>query len=194
MNSIERSARLRQEADVVAEEIGLWRILSSYGRVVPTGSYFLDTMAYPDVDLYMSKVSLAQLFEIGAQLAESDLVFEVVCAKSKLADLPGGLYVKPRVEYGDWGRPWKIDIWSIGDALIDEKMACMYHFRDEMTESLREQIIRYKVSILNSGHRTPVFSGYFVYEAFIDEGLTDFGQVTRYLVDNGIEMEPVLRS
>jgi hypothetical protein len=192
MNPIERSAKLRQEADIVAEEIGLWRVLSSYGRVVPTGSYFLDVMVYPDVDLYMSKVSLAQLFEIGAQLAESDLVFEVVFAKSKVTDLPGGLYLKPRVEYGDWGRPWKFDIWSIEDALIEEKMACMYHFRDEMTESLRERILNYKVSVLTEGHRTPMYSGYFIYKAFIDEGLTDFQQVTQYLIDNGIEMGPIV--
>ena len=192
MNPFERSSNLRQEADVVAEEIGLWRILSSYGRVVPTGSYFLDLMAYPDVDLYMSKVSLAQLFEIGAQLAESDLVFEVVFAKSRLADLPGGLYLKPRVGYGDWGRPWKFDIWSIEDALIDEKMACMYHFRDEMTESLRERILNYKVSVLAEGHRTPMYSGYFVYKAFIDEGLTDFQQVTQYLIENGVKMESMV--
>ena len=192
MDPIERSAKLRQEADLVAKEIGLWRILSSYGRVVPTGSYLLDVMAYPDVDLYMPKMSLAQLFEIGAQLAESDLVFEVVFARPKLADLPGGLYLKPRVEYGDWGRPWKFDIWSIEDALIDEKMACIYRFRDAMTESLREQIIRYKVSILNSGHRTPRYSGYFVYKAFLDEGLTDFRQVTQYLIENGVKIESMV--
>ena len=190
VNPIERSARLRQEADLVAKEIGLWDILRPYGRVVPTGSYFLDVMAYPDVDLYVSRASIKQLFEIGAQLANSDLVFEVVFAKSRLADLPGGLYLKARVKYGDWGRPWKFDVWSIADSVIDEKMACMFRFRDEMTELLREQIVNYKVSILTKEHRTPMFSGYFIYKAFIDEGLADFQKVTQYLLDNGIKVEP----
>jgi hypothetical protein len=33
-----------------------------------------------------------------------------------------------------------------------------------------------------------MLSGYHIYRAFLDEGLTDFAAVTRHLVDQGIEM------
>ena len=78
-------------------------IVRPYARVVPTGSYYLDLMMFPDIDLYISKVSLDDLFHIGAQLARCERVIQVVFERSRMARLPGGLYLKPRIEYGDWG-------------------------------------------------------------------------------------------
>jgi hypothetical protein len=156
--------------------------------MVLTGSCFLDTMVYPDIDLYIPRVSIPQLFQIGGQIAEHDRVFEMVFQRSRIAALPEGLYLKARVNDGAWERPWKIDIWSIAPALIERQMGPMLRFKRAMTESLREQIIRYKASIMTERHRTPVFSGFFIYKAFIDEGLTDFQAVTQYLIDNGIQV------
>ena len=67
-------------------------------------------------------------------------------------------------------------------------MAPMRHFLGCLTPELRRQIIRYKLSMLTPAGRTPMYSGYYIYRAFIDEGLTDFEQVTRYLVANGIQV------
>lgn len=189
VDPFERSSRLSEEAGFLVRELKLFEILRTNGRVVPTGSYFLDLMMYPDIDLYIPKVTIAQLFEIGAQFAPSELVLQVVFEKSRDPGLPGGLYLKLRIDYGDWGRPWKIDIWSLEETVIDEKMTDMVRFKLEMTADLRQQILEYKYSVLTPAHRTPMYSGYFIYKAFIDEGLTDFADVTRYLVDHGIKME-----
>jgi hypothetical protein len=189
MDPIERSAALRREADVVMREVCLHEIVAPYGRVTPQGSYCLDLMMYPDVDLFIPPVSLDELFAIGAQLAASELVTRVKFDKCAPETLPGGLYVQPRVRYGDWGRQWKIDIWSVAAAVAEKQLAELEVFRSKLTEPLREQILRYKHSILNKDHRTPIFSGYFVYKAFLDEGMTDFDEVTRYLVANGVQMD-----
>jgi len=185
---IERASRLRQEADFVLQEVRLYDVLSPYGQVVPTGSYFLDVMMYPDIDVYLSQISIAEVFEIGEQLASSESVYQVVFEKSRTPELPGGLYLKPRINYGDWGRPWKIDIWSLEDAVIEEKMADMQRFKERMTPQLREQILRYKHSILTDANRTPMYSGYYICKAFIDKGMSDFDDVAQYLWDNGIHM------
>jgi hypothetical protein len=189
MDALERARRLRNEADEVLERARVLEILRRYGRVVPTGSYFLDVMAFPDIDLYVSGVPLEQLFAIGAQLAASPLVFQVVFEKTLEERLAGGLYLKPRIRYGDWGRPWKVDIWSFDDARIEGLMAPMRRFRELMTPQLREQIIRYKVSLLNAEGRTPMQSGWWIYKAFLEEGITDPEQVGRFLVDHGIQVE-----
>jgi len=189
MEPIERASKLRQEADFILHQVKVYDILRPHGTIVPTGSYFLDVMAYPDIDLYFSKVSIDQLFDIGGQLARSDMVFRVEFEKSNEPRLPGGLYLKPRIAYGDWGRPWKIDIWSLDDTVIEQLMQPMWHFQSKMTAQLREQIIRYKLSVMTKLNRPPMYSGYFIYKAFIDEGMTEFHQVTAYLIANGIRME-----
>ena len=188
MDPLQRSAVLRQEADLILQKVRLYEILEPYGRIVPTGSYYLDIMVYPDIDVYMSKVSVEELFAIGGRLAMCDMVYQVVFEKSRTAGLPGGLYLKPRIEYGQWGRPWKIDIWSLEDKLIDEKMADMLRFKQAMTAEVKERILRYKYSILTESHRTPMYSGYYICRAFMDEGLTNFEEVTQYLVEHGIQM------
>ena len=188
MNPIERASKLRQEADLVLQGVGVYDILRPYGSIVPTGSYFLDVMVYPDIDLYIPQRTIQEIFTVGGQLAQSDRVPEVSFARSDDASMPEGLYLKPRIRYGEWGRPWKIDIWSIDADLIELKMEPMLRFKQRMTPWLREQIIRYKLSILTPAHRTPMYSGFFIYKAFIEEGITEFDQVSQYLVKNGIQM------
>jgi hypothetical protein len=189
VSPLDLATKLRHEADDVLQLVGFEKITHPYGPAIPTGSYFLDVMVFPDIDVYMPRVSIARLFTMAGQLAECDKVKEVVFQRSADPLLPGGLYLKPRVEYGQWGRPWKIDVWFLDPALIEEKMEPMYRFRSRLTDSLREQIIRYKLSIMTPARRTPMYSGYFIYKAFIDEAMTDFDQVTRYLVANGIQID-----
>jgi hypothetical protein len=188
IDPLQRSARLKKEADFILQAVNLYEIMQPYGRITPTGSYYLDVMAYPDIDLYLSKVSVAELFAIGGQLATCNLVYQVVFEKSQTPRLPGGLYLKPRIAYGEWERPWKIDIWSLADKVIDEQIAEIRRFKQAMTPEIRERIIHYKHAILTASQRTPMYSGYHICKAFIDEGLTDFQAVTAYLIAQGIRM------
>ena len=190
MLPFEQSDKLKLEADFVLGLIRLDDILRPYGKVFPTGSYFLNVMVYPDIDLYIPKVSIDQLFMIGARIASCELVTQVMFERTDdPVNLPGGLYLKSRVRYGEWGRPWKIDLWSLEEKVILNKMADMHNFQVKLTPALREQIVRYKLSVMTSQKRTPMYSGYYIYKAFIDEGLADFESVTQYLVSNGIQME-----
>lgn len=187
-DSVERADRLAREARMLLERVRLREIVAPYGTIVFTGSFFLNTMVYPDLDLYIPKITVPQLFDIGAQLASSELVFQVVFERSNEPVLPDGLYLKPRIRYGDWGRPWKFDIWSIDNGLMERQMETMIRFKQRMTEELRGMILRYKLSVMTVERRTPMGSGLYIYEAFIDEGLTEFDRVTDYLIANGIRM------
>jgi hypothetical protein len=190
MLPLEHADKLRREADRVLKLVRMGEILRPFGRVYPTGSYYLDVMVYPDIDLYITKVSVEQFFEIGSQIVTCDLVTQVVFERSDdPVHMPEGLYLKLRVNYGEWDRPWKIDLWSLDENVVKCKMEAMQHFQQQMTHVMRQQIIDYKLSVLTSQKRTPMYSGYYIYRAFIDEGLTDFECVTRYLISYGIQMD-----
>jgi hypothetical protein len=189
MDALERANKLRQEADQIIQLVRLHEILMPSGEVFFTGSYLLDVMVYPDIDLYIPKVSIDQVFGFGAQFGRLDPVSQVVFERSNDPSLPDGLYLKLRVAAGEWERPWKIDIWSLDEAVIAQKIEPMTRFKQRMTPELREKIICYKMSIINSAHRTPMYSGYFTYKAILDEGITDPEEIRRYLIDNGINFE-----
>jgi hypothetical protein len=183
---MDRANRLKQEADSLLDLLQIPEIFAPYGGVTYNGSYFLDVMAYPDIDLYVPQMTIPEIFQAGAKLAAFPYVKEIVFSKSSEPTLPGGLYLKPRIDTGDWGRPWKIDIWSIDLSLMKSKMAVMDHFKAHMTPALREFIIAYKVSILNEQGRTPMYSGYYIYKAVFDESLRNPAEITDYLRLNGI--------
>jgi hypothetical protein len=189
MKPLERSNALQQEADHLLELLNLLPILQAYGEVTITGSYYLHTMVFPDIDLHLTTVSIPQLFDIAAHIAAHDLTTEIRFQRSRIPRLPGGLYLKAYFDCGDWERPWKLDIWSLDDALIHAQNAEMQAFRHKLTDELREAILNYKCSIFTPKHRPPVMSGYFIYKAFLDLGLTDDADVTRYLVENGVVMD-----
>jgi hypothetical protein len=189
MITIERNLKLKQEADFLLENLKLISLLSQSGKVTFTGSYYLDLMIYPDIDLYVSKVPIDKIFKITSEITNSDLVSEVRFHKEDKPPFNGGLYLKFYLNYGDWKRPWKIDIWFLEDKVIDEQMKEMHRFKEKLTPELKEKILAYKFSIINKEHRTPMYSGYFIYKAFIDKELTDFDEVTKYLKANKIKVE-----
>jgi hypothetical protein len=116
-------------------------------------------------------------------------VSQLVYEPSRDPDLPGGLYLKTRVAQGDWGRPWKIDIWFLDDITIERKLGDMLRFHARLTPALRALILNYKQSILTPELRTPMGSGYWIYRAVLDDGLRDFKDISAYLRSHDIQFD-----
>jgi hypothetical protein len=188
MDVYDQAEKLRLEAEAVLKLIRLADLVRPYGPITPTGSYFLDVMAYPDLDIYIPEMPLSDIFHIAEGIAEVPEVQRITFEKSHHPALPGGLYLRPRVALGDWGRPWKVDIWSIHAEVMLAKMADMIRFREKMTPQLRERILLYKHSVMNIDMRTPPLSGHYIYQAFLDQGLVEFSDVTEYLAQHGIKI------
>ncbi len=188
MTPEERSKRLRKESDKVLAMVHLKRHCAPFGKIIPTGSYFLDCMMYPDIDLYIPHISIESLLRIGIKLAKYECVNEIVFQKGSEGDLAKGFYLKPIIFYGNWARPWKIDIWSLPTSIIEKKQSELEKLKERMTPQHKKTILNYKFSILSNKGRTPMFSGFHIYQAVIILGLKDFKKITEYLRENGIKI------
>ena len=49
--------RLHQQAGQLLADLRLAEIIAPYGAITPTGSYYLNVMVYPDIDIYLPKLS-----------------------------------------------------------------------------------------------------------------------------------------
>jgi hypothetical protein len=188
MTPEERSNALKQEADVVMKMINLEKHCEYIGKPVLTGSYFMDLMMYPDIDLYLPVTMPDTLLSLAMQFAKYDCVRKINFEKGGPGDLAKGLYLKPMIEYGNWGRLWKIDIWSLSPEIVQKKQKDLLYLKTRMTPEQRKCILEYKYSILNESGRTPMFSGIYIYQAVINLGMMDFNDITEYLRNNNISI------
>lgn len=179
---------MRKQADEVLETIHLRGHCAAIGSVIPTGSYFLDLMMYPDIDVYLPLTTVENLLALGARLSRYECVKKLNFEKGGPGDLADGLYLSPVVQWGDWGRPWKIDIWSLPMPVVEKKQAQLMDLKRRMNAEQRRRILDTKYRLLTPAGRTPMFSGIHIYRAVIDHNLADLDQIVRFLRVNGVEV------
>ena len=108
---------IKKEADHLLYENGLLTILAKYGTPYVSGSYYLNLMAWRDLDIYLEvdEQSEKNFFSLGGDIASSLHPVKMHFRNELITqtkDLPLGLY---------WGiylgneraGAWKIDIWSV---------------------------------------------------------------------------------
>ena len=181
------SRELKKQARSLIDSWGLGEILDQYGRVFYTGSYYLNTMVYPDLDVQIlmesEPFSITSFFEIGMRLSMLDdvlsLKFDNFLTR-QIDPLPIGLYWGIKTAIGSAERKWKIDLWAKDRQSCETHIKMMKCIRDAMDNDQRKLIIDIKHSLLTPEGRTPVLSGYHIYQAVLFEGLTDRNRIVAY--------------
>lgn len=189
------SKSLHRQADDLIHEWGLHDILTKYGEVFYTGSYFLDTLVYPDLDVQIllagDPLSLPVFFEIGREISLLDDVVAMKfdnCVRRRSASLPEGLYWGIKTLIGNAERRWKIDLWAKDEKSCKEHEAEMSEIARRLDIKHREIIVEIKHSLLTPEGRTPMLSGYHIYQAVLFKGLTERMQVMEYLREHDIDV------
>jgi hypothetical protein len=70
MDPLARASLLHQEADEILQIIRFHEIMAPFGPLTFTGSYFLDLMAFPDIDVEAPTMTEGQIFDVLARLFE----------------------------------------------------------------------------------------------------------------------------
>lgn len=193
MDVRKKAKKLHKEADKLLYKQGLHDILKKHARVFYTGSYYLDLMVWPDIDIYISifddPFDKQIFFEIGNQLAQLPQVISL-----KFQDhhtyphklLPDGLYWNIRINNDQFKTPWKVDIWALDSDSIEQALQDIEQIKQQLNEQNRLKILKIKESLINEKGRTPILSGYHIYQAILFKGITDRDEIVRYLKKKGI--------
>ena len=129
---LELADGLRKEADRIIYGKGIDKLLQPYGDVFYTGSYFLNVMVWPDIDITMAldpdPYSVEDFFEIGGKIARIDSVISLKFNnffRLEVQDLPEGLYWGICLDMANRNTPWKIDLWAKDKEALAEDRATM---------------------------------------------------------------------
>jgi len=196
MDAHEIADKLREEADdILHGERDVDGILHRYGKVHYTGSYALDLMAWPDIDITMvldgDPYSFDNFFEMGKQLAGVDGVDKIEYWNSlnwDVHNLPKGLYWGVRLNTGTWDVPWKIDVWATNEDEFKANQKLMKRLSKGITPEARGVIVEIKNSLITPEGRTPQGSGYYIYEAVLFKGLRTPREIREYVRSQGIDV------
>lgn len=191
-----RSRHLREEATALIHQAGLDSILRRYGKLHYTGSYFLDLMVWPDLDIELSLApdpfSLEAFFDLGREIAQacavSWMTFHNRVWFRPFEQVPKGLYWNIHVADAAFTEEWNIDLWSLEPSVLEANWKQMQKTAAAIDEPKRSTIIELKHSLLNEAGRTPRFSGYHTYQAVLFKGLTQREEIIRYLRDHGVDV------
>ena len=151
----------------------------------------MDVMIWPDIDIEMSlkpdPFSIKTIFEIGEKIANKFKVISMTFYNR--IDFPineRGLYWNILIE--DDKMEYNIDLWSFSEDVLKKNIKNMKKLKNKLTDIKKDKIINIKSSILTKEGRTPKFSGFYIYQAILNNNLKKEDEIINYLRQKGIEI------
>ncbi|MFF8955649.1 hypothetical protein [Streptomyces sp. NPDC014894] len=177
----ERQDRLQREADAVADDLGLARLLPPHGRVVRVGSAALGLMVAADLDLTVVCPRLDESVKrsvtaVGATLGVHERVRQVTFRDdtgewNTDPAYPDGLYLNVAYRAAG-GQDWTLDIWFVDEPDRQPDLAHVRELPPRLTDAHRADILAIKQALSErpADRRPP---SYEVYRAVLDHGIGD---------------------
>jgi hypothetical protein len=190
VDNLERSVALKRDAAALLADTGLDALLRKHGKVAYVGSFALDLMAWPDIDVNMvlsggqSITGFMRLFSAIAEIPGVTQISFLNTLDEQLVGRPQGLYAGVRLHRKV---RWKVDLWCVAPSAIDEHQREMEDILADLDGESRAAILNAKFDLLTAGGRTLIGSGHLIYEAVLSKGLRRTTEIRDYLRDQGIE-------
>lgn len=193
MSNLQKAEALKQTADHIINDLGLGKVLNKYcENVFYTGSYFLDVMAWSDLDISLvlkgDKKSISNLMDLTKDVSllkgVRKIVYRNFLDNDKDSCLPSGLY--NGIYWSVGPLDWKIDLWAVTEESLNKNKSEMQRIRQKLDNDKRQLILQVKNNIITDEGRTPSFSGYNIYKAVIDENMTSQEDIINFLHVKGI--------
>ncbi len=145
---------LKEEGRKILEDEGLIEILNSYGETKIVGSYDLDLLVKPDIDISISvnKLDVDKHFAISLEIAKKLKPSWVKYIDQSIYKLPfpftEGYYLGLRIPRNDI--VWEIDCWAFTPETFKERVVYHNSIKEKINQTNREILLEIKKEICHS--------------------------------------------
>ena len=171
---VKHSRQLHQEASELLNKEGLLSMLNAFGTTEVIGSYTLDTMTWPDIDISMNlpdEQNVECFFELGKRIATRFQITKMSYSNHFIRNFRGfdhGLYWGIQLHYKE--REWKIDLWGYGDADYQAHIADANALYSQLQQADHTAILRIKhVICQHPDYRGNVYNSMAIYRAVLED-------------------------
>lgn len=186
---------LEQKADRFIQISSYFQIIRNHGILYFTGSYFLKTMTWLDIDLQLGLEEIKNAKDVLSQISAS-LIQEKGLKKLQFIDFLN--YPRPRMTSGlclnfiafdeEIQDFWKVDLWILESSLLEENQKLMARFKEAMTPAHYTLIMNYKQEWTALYGRPPQMASYYLYQAIILKNLKERQEIETYLLSKGVKI------
>lgn len=178
------SKQVKRSADKLLQESNLKEILSIYGEVVIGGSYALDAMLRPDLDVYVlgENDNEDKLKEVVNTIISSHYFDElwIVDWVSKEGGKIKGYYLQPHKTLD--GLDWKLDIWLMKNSEYKPVFPQFVELlKQEQDSKKRELILELKNKYKEGTKYQKGIDGNLIYEAVLEKNIKSIKEFEEYL-------------
>lgn len=173
---LQLNQQLKQEANVLLFDLGFLSALKKYGNPHVIGSYYLDTMTWRDLDVYLevTEFDLEENLNLGKDIGFTLRPHAMNYRNELIHKRPGfpdgvywGIYTK--LEFPE---TWKIDLW-----IFDSKQVSTFtEEADKLKTSISEEHRKFLLTIKNVVCKHPRYFADFksmdIYDAVIKHGVS----------------------
>lgn len=190
---------LHQKATDFIKNAAFFQAMCSLGEVIFTGSYALDIMTWPDIDVQLKLGNTSNALQALAHLSEillqdpKTIRFQYVNFKDyPRSTLPKGLCIGAQISDSALKELnqsyWKIDFWILEEKDFEQNKEFMAQLKEKMTPAHKKLIMHYKEDWTQRWGRPPQLASYFLYQAVVFEGLKDEDSILVYLRQNHVKL------
>ena len=171
---VKYSRLLRREATELLDKEGLLSMLKAVGTTQVIGSYALDTMTWPDIDISMNlpdAQNVEVFFELAKSIATKFEITKMSYSNHYIRNFPGfdhGLYWGILLRYA--GREWKVDLWGYNDTDYQRHITEANELSCQLQQADHLAILRIKhVICQHPEYRGNVYNSMAIYRAVLED-------------------------
>ncbi len=174
---ITQSKKIKSQADKILKESGIVNILKEYGKVKFAGSYVLNTMVRPDLDLLIirKKYDTQKAKEVFLKIFNLNYFHELAWVNGvdfKLVPPFPDIYFQARINVD--AVEWKLDInLKIPSTDKSKELTDKFKLLLEQNPDKRLPILEIKQALREGEKYIPGVTGRLIYEAVLENSVTN---------------------